>query len=132
MKDNLVRLEMSRPTMTVWKRFRFEAAHWLPNVPNGHKCKHIHGHSYEVQVGVTGQLDPKLEWVVDYAEIKAAFEEWLFILDHNNLNSINGLANSTAENLALWIAEKLKPRLPGLSMIRVLETPDAWVEFIVR
>jgi 6-pyruvoyltetrahydropterin/6-carboxytetrahydropterin synthase len=118
--------------LTVWKRFRFEAAHWLPNVPDSHKCHHMHGHSYEVQLGVKGQNDPEMGWVIDYADIKEAFEEWLFILDHHCLNKITGLTNSTAENLAIWIAEKLKPKLPGLSCVRVFETPDAWVEYNVK
>lgn len=118
--------------MTVWKRFRFEASHWLPNVPDGHKCKRVHGHSYEVQLGVTGSLHAKLGWVVDYAEIKQAFDEWLLVLDHNTLNGITGLANSTAENLALFVAERVKPKLPGLSCVRIHETPDAWVEYFVR
>lgn len=119
------------PTLTVWKRFRFEAAHWLPNVPETHKCHHMHGHSYEVQLGVTGCNDPQLGWVIDYADIKAAFEEWLMVLDHNVLNGIVGLSNSTAENLALFIADKMKPKLPGLSCVRVFETPDAWVEYFL-
>lgn len=120
------------PVLTVWKRFRFEAAHWLPNVPETHKCHHMHGHSYEVQLGVTGPIDPHLRWVIDYADIKAAFEQWLIVLDHNTLNGITGLSNSTAENLAIWIADKMRPKLPGLSCVRVFETPDAWVEYIVR
>lgn len=125
------RTDPIRPVLTVWKRFRFEAAHWLPNVPDDHKCKRVHGHSYEVQLGVTGYNDPKLGWVIDYADIKEAFREWLYVLDHHQLNSITGLSNSTAENLAIWIAEKMKPKLPGLSCVRVFETPDAWVEHIV-
>lgn len=120
------------PELTVWRRFRFEAAHWLPNVPDNHKCKRVHGHSYEVQLGVTGPTDPHLGWVIDYADIKAAFANWLGVLDHHTLNDITGLENSTAENLALFIAGVMKPKLPGLSCVRVFETSDAWVELIVK
>jgi 6-pyruvoyltetrahydropterin/6-carboxytetrahydropterin synthase len=115
--------------MTVWKRFRFEAAHWLPHVPEGHKCKRVHGHSYEIHIGVKGPLHPKLGWVIDYAEITAAFAEWIYVLDHNTLNNVTDLDNSTAENLAFFVANKVKDKLPGLACVRVHETPDAWVEY---
>lgn len=127
-----IQVQSFMPELTVWKRFRFEAAHWLPHVPDGHKCKRMHGHSYEVQLGVTGRNDPRMGWVIDYAEIAEAFREWLYVLDHNTINSITTLTNSTAENLALWIAEKMKPKLPRLSCVRVFETPDSWVEYIVK
>jgi hypothetical protein len=59
--------------MEIFKEFAIEAAHWLPNVPAGHKCGRLHGHSFHIAVHVRGPLDPHLGWVIDFAEIKAAF-----------------------------------------------------------
>ena len=108
--------------MEIWKEFTFEAAHMLPNVPDGHKCKRLHGHSYRVRVCVSGDLDPKLGWVLDFADIRAACEPIRKELDHYYLNEIDGLENPTSEILARWIWKRLKPALPLLSKVEVAET----------
>jgi 6-pyruvoyltetrahydropterin/6-carboxytetrahydropterin synthase len=108
--------------MEIWKEFGFEAAHVLPNVPDGHKCKRLHGHSYRVRICVDGDLDPVLGWVVDFAEIADAFEPILKDLDHYYLNEIDGLENPTSEVLARWIWARLSPALPILSRVEISET----------
>ena len=108
--------------MEIYKEFTFEAAHKLPNVPQGHKCQRLHGHSYRIQIWVKGELDKKLGWVMDFAEIKDAFEPLRLKLDHYYLNEIEGLENPTSEILAQWIWGRLKPTLPQLSKILVSET----------
>lgn len=108
--------------MEIWKEFTFEAAHLLPNVPEGHKCRRLHGHSYRVRVHVRGEPDERLGWIVDFADIKAAFRPVLEQLDHRYLNEIEGLENSTTEVIARWIWDRLLPRLPGLCRIEVGET----------
>ena len=108
--------------MDIWKEFTFEAAHLLPNVPDGHKCKRLLGHSYRVRVCVEGELHPSLGWVVDFAEIAEAFEPIRRRLDHYYLNEIEGLENPTSEVLAKWIWARLRPELPVLSAIEVSET----------
>jgi 6-pyruvoyltetrahydropterin/6-carboxytetrahydropterin synthase len=107
------------------KSFHFEAAHWLPRVSAGHKCGRLHGHSYEVVLGVEGEVDPDLGWVVDFAAIKQAFRPLLELLDHACLNEIEGLENSTAEILAVWIYTRLKPALPQLTDVTIQETPSS-------
>jgi 6-pyruvoyltetrahydropterin/6-carboxytetrahydropterin synthase len=104
------------------KTFQFEAAHRLPNVPPTHKCARLHGHSFRVEIVVSGECDPKFGWLMDYAEISEAFRPILDRLDHYYLNDIPGLDNATSENLAKWIWDQLKPRLPLLSEIQVAET----------
>lgn len=104
------------------KTFRFESAHHLPNVPDGHKCKRLHGHSFVVDVKVAGEVDPHSGWLIDYAEIKRAFKPLLERLDHYYLNDIEGLENPTSEVLAGWIWERLKPELPELSELVIHET----------
>ena len=104
------------------KTFQFEAAHQLPNVPADHKCGRLHGHSFRVEVVVAGECDPRLGWLMDYAEISEAFRPFLDQLDHYHLNDIPGLENPTSENLAKWIWDRLKPKLPLLNEIAVAET----------
>ena len=111
--------------MELWSEFTFEAAHLLPNVPEGHKCRRLHGHSYRARVWVEGDLDPELGWVLDFADLKKAFEPIRKQLDHYYLNEIDGLANPTAENIARWIWQRLKSELPILTRVDVAETCTA-------
>ena len=115
--------------MDVFKVFTFEAAHLLPNVPPGHKCARLHGHSFRVEVHVSGPLDPHLGWVMDFADLKAAFRPLHDQLDHRYLNDIEGLENPTAEHIAAWIWDRTKAALPALSSVKVYETPMSWAEY---
>ena len=108
--------------MEIWKEFTFDAAHVLPNVPEGHKCRRLHGHTYRVRVYVSGEPDDRVGWVMDFGDIKAAFEPILDRLDHYYLNDIEGLENPTAEVLARWIWQRLEPRLSMLRRIEIHET----------
>jgi 6-pyruvoyltetrahydropterin/6-carboxytetrahydropterin synthase len=108
--------------MEIFKEFSFEAAHRLPNVPAGHQCARLHGHSFRVEVYVSGPVGESSGWVLDFADVKAAFAPLHKVLDHNYLNEIEGLSNPTSENIARWIWRSLKPRLEPLSKIVVRET----------
>lgn len=108
--------------MLIYKEFRFEAAHRLPHVEFGHKCGRLHGHSFVARVAVAGAVDPKTGWVMDYADLKAAFEPLHEQLDHRYLNEVDGLENPTSEHLAMWIWGRLKRTVPGLSSVEVRET----------
>jgi 6-pyruvoyltetrahydropterin/6-carboxytetrahydropterin synthase len=111
------------------KTFHFEAAHDLPTFPEGHKCRRLHGHSFRFDVIVEGIVDPKKGYLIDYGEIKNAAEPIVKRLDHYYLNEIPGLSNPTAENLAKWLWEALKPALPELSAIVVHETCSSSCEY---
>jgi 6-pyruvoyltetrahydropterin/6-carboxytetrahydropterin synthase len=108
--------------MELRKTFQFEAAHLLPLLPKSHKCRRLHGHSFSVEIAVVGECDPKLGWVMDYADMSVAFKPLWQRLDHYYLNEISGLENPTSENLAAWIWKRLKPRLPLLTEVVVAET----------
>ena len=108
--------------MDIFKVFTIEAAHHLPNVPAGHKCARLHGHSFRIELHVSGEPDPTLGWVMDFAELKAAFQPVYERLDHHYLNDIEGLDNPTSERLAAWIWAQLKPRVPQLAEVVVHET----------
>ncbi len=111
------------------REFRFEAAHHLPAVPKGHKCRRLHGHSFRVAVAVQGPIGEESGWYIDYAEIDAAIVPVRDALDHRYLNEIEGLENPTSEVLARWIWRKLKGTLPGLCRITVRETCTATCNF---
>ncbi len=115
--------------MEIFKQFSIEAAHWLPNVPPGHKCGRMHGHSFQIQVHVSGPVDPVLGWVMDFAEIKEVFRPIEEQLDHYCLNEVPGLENPTSENLARWIWSQLHPALPLLSKIVIQETCTSGCEY---
>ncbi|KZX58800.1 6-carboxytetrahydropterin synthase QueD [Halioglobus sp. HI00S01] len=108
--------------MEIYKEFHFEAAHRLPNVPEGHKCARLHGHSFIVRLTVAGPVGDESGWVMDFSDLKAAFKPILDQLDHYYLNDIEGLENPTSENIARWIWDRLSPRLPQLSTVEIRET----------
>lgn len=108
--------------MDIFKVFTIEAAHRLPHVPEGHKCARLHGHSFRIEVHLSGPVDPRAGWVMDFADVKAAFKPIYDRLDHHYLNDIPGLENPTSEQLAAWIWREAKPVLPLLSAIVVHET----------
>ncbi len=111
--------------MDLFRTFQIEAAHFLPAVPEDHKCRRLHGHSYRLEIHVRGEIDPVLGWVMDFAALKTAFQPLFERLDHRLLNDVEGLENPTSENLARWIWQRLKPDLPSLHRIVIHETCTA-------
>ncbi len=109
----------------IFKTFTIEAAHHLPNVPENHKCRRLHGHSFRVEIHVAGPVQEKAGWIMDFADITRAFQPLYEQLDHHYLNEVKGLENPTSEHLARWIWRKLKPSLPLLSEVVVRETCTA-------
>jgi 6-pyruvoyltetrahydropterin/6-carboxytetrahydropterin synthase len=113
--------------MTIYKQFSFDSAHFLPHVPEGHKCKNLHGHTYHLTVFVAGGVKEREGWVMDYGDLKTVAGPVIDLLDHSLLNEIAGLENPTAELLSVWIWNKIKPLLPQLSRIELKETPSSGV-----
>ena len=111
--------------ITLSKTFHFEAAHTLPNVPPGHQCARMHGHSYKVEVSVAGEVGAESGWLMDHSEISKAVKPVVARLDHRYLNDIPGLENPTFEQLAGWLWRELKPQLPLISEITIHETPTS-------
>lgn len=109
--------------VTLSKTYRFEAAHRLPHVPEGHKCRRLHGHSYQFTVILRGEVDPETGFLVDYGDITKAVEPVRQQLDHTCLNEIEGLENPTSELLVRWLWVRLQPVLPALYEISIHETP---------
>jgi 6-pyruvoyltetrahydropterin/6-carboxytetrahydropterin synthase len=108
--------------MDIFRAFTIEAAHRLPNVPSGHKCSRLHGHSFRIELHVSGAVDAHTGWVMDFADLKSAFQPVFDRLDHNYLNEVAGLENPTSENLARWVWNEMKPRVALLSKVVIHET----------
>jgi 6-pyruvoyltetrahydropterin/6-carboxytetrahydropterin synthase len=108
--------------MEIFKEFKFEAAHRLDHLPEGHKCRRLHGHSYRLRVYVRGGVDPVTGWVIDFEEIKRACGPLIDTLDHAYLNDVEGMGISTSEGICVWLWRRLKPRLAGLSRVELWET----------
>jgi 6-pyruvoyltetrahydropterin/6-carboxytetrahydropterin synthase len=108
-------------TTEIYHEFTFEAAHRLLNLPEGHKCARLHGHTFKVLVYVRGEVDPKTGWVMDYGDIENAFKPIFDLIDHRYLNDVPGIGNPTSENISLFIFERLKLALPTLYAVTVKE-----------
>lgn len=115
--------------MNIYKQFAFDAAHFLPKVPEGHKCRAMHGHTYHITVFVSGPVMEDAGWVIDFSEIKTICKPVVDRLDHALLNEIPGLENPTAENVARWLWRQFKEKIPGLQKIELKETPTSGVTY---
>lgn len=116
--------------MEISRKFLIEAAHRLPAAPEGHRCRRLHGHSFAITVTISGELKEPQGWVLDFAEIDAAFAPVMDALDHRFLNDVEGLDNPTSEKLAIWIWDALEPNLIGLHAVEVGETCRSAVRFL--
>jgi len=115
---------------TVSKEFTFDAAHSLPHLPETHKCHRMHGHTYTVRIHCSGDLDPAMGWVVDYAQIKAVMQPLINQIDHQNLNEVIGV-QTTAENIAFWFYIRTRASLP-VSRVDVHETTGTCCSYTPR
>lgn len=111
--------------MEIFREFTFDAAHRLDHLPEGHKCARVHGHTYRLRVVLAGPLDPKIGWILDFAEIKARTNAVLDRVDHRLLNDVPGLEQPTTELIAAWLWDRLAPELPGLTRIELWENANS-------
>ncbi|MDA1326768.1 MAG: 6-carboxytetrahydropterin synthase [Proteobacteria bacterium] len=105
--------------VTITKSFVFSAAHYFSTMPEGHRYRRIHGHSFGVELALTGEPDPEHGWLQDFDEFAAAVDAVRETLDHTCLNDIAGLEQPSLENLSIWIWQQLKEPLPALSRVTV-------------
>lgn len=113
----------------ITKAFKFEAAHYLPAVPEGHQCGRMHGHSYVVEVSAASDSLVEEGWVVDFAQISELVKPLVKTLDHNTLNNVDGLENPTSERLAEWFWRSLIDKLECLTSVVVRETEASRCEY---
>ena len=116
---------MPHVNVRIRELFRFEAAHVLPHHTG--KCARLHGHSYRLEVTVSGPLredGPDRGMVMDFGDLKAIVKTAVIErLDHRYLNDLDD--NPTCERLLLWIAAALAPKLPQLDELVLWETATA-------
>ena len=112
----------------IWRRYRFESAHQLPNVPEGHQCGRMHGHGFEIILHANQSIGDK-DMGVDYDFLDKCWAPIYHQLDHACLNDIPGLENPTSEIIAAWVWDRLKQELPQLSWVTVYETVTAGCHF---
>ncbi|MBN2517718.1 MAG: 6-carboxytetrahydropterin synthase QueD [Candidatus Altiarchaeota archaeon] len=109
--------------MKLGRKFHFDAAHYILDA--GEKqCEELHGHTYALEVVVEGNVG-KNGMVMDFADLKKIVNEAISKLDHKNLNHL--FKNPTAENIAQWIFDQLKPKIDVVS-VKLWEGEGKWVE----
>ena len=107
----------------IGRTYRFESAHHLPLLPEGHKCKNLHGHNYRLDVVLRGEIDTR-GFIKDFAEIDGEIAPLIKLVDHQLLNDVEGLENPTAEVIAAWFFE----RIEGCESVRIYENDNCWAE----
>lgn len=119
--------------ITITRRYMFEAAHYLPRVPDGHKCKRMHGHNYEIDISCAGPVGD-VGFIVDFWDLDKLVDPVIERIDHRTLNDIPGLENPTAENIAAWFLERLASdqRTFKVTGVRVFETKNCWADATTR
>lgn len=111
--------------MDIFRIYHLQCARRLPALADTHPCSRLHGHSFRVELTLSGALDPEFGWVMDFADVDSAWQAIHARLDHRYLNDIAGLDNPTSENLAIWLWHRLQPSLPLLSRISVMESHES-------
>lgn len=113
---------LESPMQYIFLEYSIDCAHWLPLVPDGHKCHRLHGHRYQIRLEVAGAVS-EMGWIIDYGDVKALADPVIMGLDHRQLNDIPTLENPTCEHIVSYLRNQLA--IPGLSAIEVRETDRA-------
>lgn len=109
--------------MRIGKQYSFAAAHRLTGVPKSHPCASLHGHNYIIEVEAEAPIDRQTGMVMDFHALDEHVKPLIGQLDHTLLNDHNGLANPTAENIAMWLLQHMSE---PVSAIKVWETDKCW------
>ena len=113
---------------TIGIEFEFESAHRLTKVPDGHKCKQLHGHNYVVVVTCNSEVLDDRDFVTDYFDL-LPIKKWINAeLDHRYLNDVLDF-ETTVENLSQYIYKKWKSEIPSIQSITVRETPTTFCTY---
>ena len=110
----------------VFLEYSIDCAHFLPNVPAGHKCGRMHGHRYDIRLEIAGDVDPQTGWIIDYADIKEIADPVIKALDHTPLNEIPGLENPTCENIVAYLRKELPLDLHAIEVRETARAGAGW------
>lgn len=111
----------------ICKQFSFEAAHSLPNLHDGHKCRQLHGHSYKVKVVLKSEMLNQIGMIRDFGEFLELKQYLGQKFDHQILNNI--IEQPTVENIARHLFDWCLGRYPEIESVRVYETATSWGEY---
>lgn len=106
-------------TCEISQTFFFDAAHTLDRVIETESSKRMHGHTYNAEVFLAGQPDPRTGMVIDLGLVRREVALLREQLDHHLLDDVEGLGPPTLENLCQFIFRQLQPCLPALTSVRV-------------
>lgn len=121
------------PVLVV-RKYHFESAHWLPKVHDGHRCKRMHGHNYEMEVAIEGEVAEN-GFIMDFWDLDEIVKPIIELVDHRTLNDIPGLENPTAELIACWFLaaiarefdiERFASSSLRVAQVKIYETKDCW------
>ena len=112
---------------TICKSFEFSAAHSLPHLHDGHRCRNVHGHTYTVQVLLRASVLAPSGMVRDFGELSELKTYISQRMDHANLNTL--IENPTAENLAKHLYDVCVAKWPDTQAVRVWESPRSWAQY---
>ncbi len=105
--------------MFIFKKYYFDAAHFMPEFEKNHSYGKMHGHSFEVTVKLKGSICKKNKWVMDLEELDSYVKPEISKLDHSILNEVEGLEKPTSESIAKWLWLKLIKKIPNLESIEI-------------
>lgn len=118
--------------MTAFLEDSFDSAHYLPNVPENHKCRRMHGHTYRVRIEMTGAVGSHTGWVMDYETIRKSWNSVKARIDHYTLNDVTDsdgvkpLPNPTCELIAEWIAQGMGPWCSRIELRETVNCGAVW------
>ena len=105
--------------MYIFKKYYFDATHYMPDFKKNHDYRKMHGHSYEVTIKVSGTVNDQTNWVIDLEKLDDVVKPEISLLDHSTLNDIEGLKYPTSENIAKWLWFRLKNRISNLDSVEI-------------
>ena len=105
--------------MLIFKKYFFDAAHYLSDLGDNQNYKKMHGHSYEVTITLSGEVNQDKNWVMDLERLDKLTKPVISLLDHSTLNDVVGLEKPTSENIAKWLWLNLKKKVPNLVRVEV-------------
>ena len=105
--------------MIIYKKYFFDAAHFMTSFRKNHKYSKIHGHSYEVIIKISGEIDESCSLIINYDDIDKVVNPLIKKLDHKTLNEVSGLNNPTSENLAKWFWKRIKKKISNLYSVEI-------------
>jgi 6-pyruvoyltetrahydropterin/6-carboxytetrahydropterin synthase len=115
--------------MDLFFRFDFAAARHLPKLASSHRCRRLHGHTFQIELTIRGEMSGDRDWIVDFDDVDQFMTELKDELDHRQLNDIPGLENPTTERLAQWLWVRIAPQFEGLYKVTVQEHPSRGVSY---